>query len=132
MMILLKKNTLKLLLIISTICILILTGCSFTKNTIVNVDEYEVENIVAEVAEGDFIFRLMTEKEQYKESEPISLIGEIIYVGEQDEIEIIHSSSAVLFNIHEEVRGYDLGDAVNDIGVTTVLTQNEPYRESYQ
>src|SRR5699024_224840 len=118
MMILIKKNILKLLLIISTICILYLSGCSFTENTIVNVDEYEVKNIVDEVVEGDFIFRLMTEKEQYKESEPISLIGEIIYTGEQDEIEIVHSSSAVLFNIFEEVRRYELGDGVQDIGVT--------------
>lgn len=86
---------------------------------------------MAEVSEGDYTFRLVSEKEQYTNTEEVNLYGEIIYTGDKDEVEINHSSSAILFNLFEEVRQYEIGDGVNDIGITTTLKRNEPYREHY-
>src|SRR5699024_3913448 len=64
--------------------------------------------------------------------EKVNVYGEIIYVGEKDEVEIVHSSSAILFNIYEMARNYEIGDIVNDIGITTKHQRNVPYRESYE
>lgn len=110
---------------------LLLNGCSASYEKNVNVEDFEVENTIAEVAEGDYIFRLVSEKEQYTNTEEVNLYGEIIYTGEKDEVEINHSSSAILFNIFEEVRQYEIGDGVHDIGLTTTLKRNEPHREHY-
>lgn len=115
---------------LSLITLGMLVGCSsYEKN--VDVDDYEVKNTIAEVSEGDYIFRLISEKEQYTNDEEVNLYGEIVYTGEMDEVEIVHSSSAILFNIFEEVRKYEIGDGVHDIGLTTTLKRNEPYREEY-
>lgn len=115
---------------ISLFSISLLFGCtSYEKN--VDVDNYEVKHTLAEVSEGDYTFRLVSEKEQYSSTEEVNLYGEIIYTGEKDEVEIIHSSSAILFNIFEEVRRYEIGDSVHDIGLSTILKRNEPHREDY-
>lgn len=94
--------------------------------------EYDVQQTSDEVTEGDFIFRIVSEKEEYQENEEVNMYGEIEYIGEKDEVDIFHSSSAILFPLKEQVRGYDIGFAVNDIGITTTLKKGEPYRESFQ
>ncbi|MEQ6390709.1 hypothetical protein RZN22_15560 [Bacillaceae bacterium S4-13-58] len=96
------------------------------------VAEYEVQQTSDEVTEGDFIFHLVSEKDEYKEGEEVEMYGEIEYIGEKDKIDIFHSSSAIFFHLKEEVRGYDIGYAVEDIGLTTTLKKGEPYREDFQ
>src|SRR5690606_25537683 len=60
------------------------------------------------------------------------LYGEIEYIGDKKEVTIHHSSSAILFPMNEEIRGYEIGYGVNDIGLSTTLKQGEPYREEYE
>src|SRR5699024_9824496 len=110
---------------------LLLLACTSSSEEI-DVKQFQVENHETEVSEGDFIFRLISEKEQYTQDEPVNLYGEIVYVGDKEEVDIVHSSSAIVFNIFEEARQYELGDGVADIGITTTLERNVPYRETYE
>ena len=115
------------------ILVLFISGCS-SSNQMSNSDlkEYEVKKIIDEDVQGDFVFRLVSEKKEYEDGDDVKLYGEIIYTGEKDEVTIHHSSSAILFSLKEEVRGFDIGFGVNDIGLSTVLKQGEPYREEYE
>lgn len=108
---------------------LFMLGCSVPQH--VDVDQYEVDHYQSEVQKDDFTFRLISEKEQYKELEPIQLYGEIIYTGDQEEIEIVHSDSAISFHLFEEIRQYNIDETIQDIGVFTTLKRNEPYRKRY-
>jgi hypothetical protein len=112
--------------------IIFLSGCNSSEPIDRGqLDDFEVSQTIDETVEGDFVFRLVSEKEEYNESEEVELYGELEYVGEKDEVTIHHSSSAILFPMEEKVRGYDIGFAVNDIGNATTLQQGEPYREEY-
>src|SRR5690625_264224 len=102
--------TIKRIFLFLFIFSLLLNGCSTSYEKSVNVDDFEVKNTMAEVSEGDYTFRLVSEKEQYTNTEEVNLYGEIIYTGDKDEVEINHSSSAILFNLFEEVRQYEIGD----------------------
>jgi len=115
-----------------TILILFVSACG-SSNQISNSDleEYEVKKTIDENVQGDFIFRLVSEKKEYEVGNDVKLYGEITYTGEEEEVTIYHSSSAILFSLDEKVRGYDIGFAVDDIGLSTVLKQDEPYREEY-
>lgn len=117
----------------ATILVLVISGC-YSTNSIKSSDlkAYEVKNIIDETRQGDFVFRLVSEKEQYKKGEDVRMYGEIEYTGEKDEITIHHSSSAILFQLTEEIRAYDIDYGVKDIGVSTTLKQGEPYREEYE
>lgn len=108
------------------------SGCS-SSNQISNndIEEYDVNQTTDENVQGDFVFRLVSEKKEYNDLEDVKLYGEITYIGEKDEVVIHHSSSAILFSLEEKVRGFFIGFAVNDIGLSTVLKQGEPYREEY-
>src|SRR5699024_8293974 len=116
----------------AAILVLVISGC-YSTNSIKSSDlkAYEVKNIIDETRQGDFVFRLVSEKEQYKKGEDVRMYGEIEYTGEKDEITIHHSSSAILFQLTEEIRAYDIDYGVKDIGVATTLKQGEPYREEY-
>lgn len=94
-------------------------------------DEYDVSQTSDETIQDDFIFRLVSEKEEYKEGEEVNLYGEIEYIGEKNEITIHHSSSAILFPMEEKLRGYDIGYGADDIGLSTTLKQGEPYQEEF-
>ncbi|MCJ7842905.1 hypothetical protein MUB24_18885 [Lederbergia sp. NSJ-179] len=84
-----------------------------------------------ETTQDDFVFRLVSEKEEYREGEKVKLYGEIEYIGEKEEVTIVHSSSAILISLEEKIRGYHIDGIVQDIGVTTTLKKGEPYRENY-
>lgn len=119
--------------IIALLFLLTACGSSDSGNQIgqEEIDRYEVSKTRDQSAEGDFTFRLISEKEEYEEGEDVTLYGEIEYTGEQEEITIQHSSSAVLFPMEEKVRGYEIGFGVDDLLVSTTLKRGEPYREDY-
>lgn len=113
--------------------VLFISGCSDSsqvKNS--DLKEYEVQKTIDEQVQGDFVFRLVSEKKEYQEGNDVKLYGKIIYTGEKEEITIHHSSSAIFFPMEEKVRGYTIGFAVSEIGLSTVLKRDVPYREEYQ
>jgi hypothetical protein len=116
----------------ATIIIFLNVGCSSSMpNDNIEQEKNEVAPIIDEVVQDDFIFRLVSEKEQYNEGEEVKLYGEIEYIGNKEEVTIRHSSSAILFPMKEEIRGYEIGGFVNTIGLSTTLKKGESYREDY-
>ncbi|WP_202079055.1 hypothetical protein [Caldalkalibacillus salinus] len=97
-----------------------------------NEDELKVEETRVEVTQGDFIYRLVTEKAAYKEGENINLYAELEYVGDQDEVVISHAASPFYFPMYEKTRGYQIGYSMPQPLVTTTLTKDEPLRERYK
>lgn len=87
--------------------------------------------IEAEAESNDFHFRVWSEKAEYRFDEPVQLVGEIEYIGEADLVHLAHSSSAIFFDLTEEIRQFHIGFAVNDIGLETVLKQGEKLTETY-
>jgi len=113
--------------------IILIAGCkSPTEVDSAELAEYDVSQIRDETVQDDFLFRLVSEKEEYKQGEEVKVYGEIEYIGNQDEVTINHSSSAVLFTVEEKIRGYTIPDLVQDIGVKTKLNKSKLYRKRYE
>lgn len=83
----------------------------------------------AEAIEGDFIYRLVTEKNDYDEGEDVRIYAELEYIGKENEIEITHGSSPFLFPMTETTRNYEIEYAVNLQGVSTILKKGAPMRQ---
>jgi len=112
--------------------IIFLAGCHSSHSIdSSDLDQYDVSQIRDETIQDEFIFRLVSEKEEYKKGEEVKLFGELEYIGEKDKVTIHHAASAIRFPMEEKMRGYNLWDAVNEIGLSTILTKGEPYREKY-
>lgn len=126
------KNKLFVFLSLSALCIIVFSGCTSSKPIDSSeIDQYVVSQTSDETVQEDFVFRLVSEKEIYQKGEDVDLYGEITYIGEEDNVTIHHSSSAILFPITEKTREYTIGFGVNDIGLSTTLENGEPYRENY-
>lgn len=99
----------------TAILILLFSGCS-SPMQISNSDleKYNVEKKVDENSQGDFVFQLVSEKQEYAAGDNVKLYGEITYVGDKGEVDIYHSSSAMLFPMEEKIRGFDIGFTVNN------------------
>ncbi|AWP29646.1 hypothetical protein AWU65_13620 [Paenibacillus glucanolyticus] len=85
----------------------------------------------AEVPDGDFVYRLVSEKEHYEPNEKVQVYGELEYVGEEAEITIGHAASAFYFPMKELIRDYNISYAMNEPYITTTLKKGEPLREYY-
>lgn len=86
----------------------------------------------AEASEGDFIYRLVSEKDHYDEGEDVKIYAELEYIGKEDEVEITHGSSPFLFPMTETTRDYEIAYAVNLPGNSTILKKGEPMRQEYR
>ena len=87
-----------------------LFGCQQNKaekvdNTPSNTENQETK---AEVTEEDFVYRLVTEKAESGENEPIKIYAELEYIGDKEKIEISHAASSFLFSMIETTRNYDI------------------------
>ncbi|XEC97275.1 hypothetical protein AB6A23_12400 [Paenibacillus tarimensis] len=85
----------------------------------------------AESTEGDFIYRLVTEKEAYHEGESVKLYAELEYIGDKKEVTIYHAASPFSFPITEHTRNYSIAYMMNQPLLTTLLAKGEPLREEY-
>lgn len=86
----------------------------------------------AEVSDGDFVYRLVSEKGQYEHGDQVQVYAELEYVGEKDEVTIGHAASAFYFPMKELTRDYDISYAMNEPYITTTLKKGEPLREYYK
>lgn len=112
----------------------VLVGCQQNSNEKV---ENEPSNIrfletKAEVAEEDFIYRLVTEKAEYDKNEPLKIYAELEYKGDQEEIVIFHSASPFYFPIVETKRNYEIGYDMEQPLLSTKLMKGEPLRQEYR
>ncbi len=106
-------------------------GCSSTINEPGNNVQQTGQNtaiIHAEQQQGDFIYRLYTDKKKWMTGDTIKIIGELEYTGEQEEIEIAHSASPFMFPLKERNSNQTFDYLMQEIGLTTVLKKDEPIR----
>lgn len=124
----------KITMILSFVFIsIILFGCQQSNdkkldNEVSNTDNLETQ---AEVTEGDFTYRLVTEKAEYSENEPIKIYAELEYTGDKGEIEIFHAASPFYFPMVETTRNYEIEYGMNEPLISTTLVKGEPLREEY-
>ena len=110
-----------------------LFGCQQNKAEKVDNTPSNTENLEtkAEVTEEDFVYRLVTEKAEYGENEPIKIYAELEYIGDKEKIEISHAASPFLFSMIETTRNYDIEYLMNHPLISTVILKGKPLREEY-
>lgn len=113
---------------------IILFGCQQSNdekvdNEAPNTDKLETQ---AEVTEGDFTYRLVTEKAEYSENEPIKIYAELEYTGDKEEIKISHAASPFSFPMVETTRNYEISYTMEQPALGTVIHKGEPVRQEYR
>ncbi|MDX1806422.1 MAG: hypothetical protein R3267_05320 [Paenisporosarcina sp.] len=93
--------------------------------------EQDLLGIRKEITEGDFIYRLVSEKEEYVENGPVKLYAELEYIGEKEKIEISHAASPFYFLVVEKNRNYQIDYGMNEPLLHTTLIKGVPLREEY-
>ncbi|GAB6928697.1 hypothetical protein JCM10914A_26800 [Paenibacillus sp. JCM 10914] len=115
------------------ILMLMLTGCGGQEATGADqpavASDHAPRANHAEVAQGDFVYRLVSESETYESGNNVNVYAELEYVGELGEITIGHASSAFYFPMKELTRGYNISYGMNEPYITTTLKKGEPLRE---
>ncbi|PKH10831.1 hypothetical protein [Planomicrobium sp. MB-3u-38] len=127
------KRLLHFLLLLLT---LLLTACGTAEepangDSSASVEYYTVKATEAEATEGDFIYRLVSEKEEYASGGPVELYAELEYIGDLETIDIFHAASPFYFPMEEKTRSYEIHYGMEEPLITTTLTKGEPLREQY-
>lgn len=113
---------------------IILTGCQQTndKKGVQEATEIDKLGTQDEVTEGDFIYRLVTEKAKYSENEPINVYAELEYIGDKEKIIISHADSPFYFPMTETTRDYEISYNMNEPLRSTEMIKGEPLRQEYR
>lgn len=106
-------------------------GCGFEENGTEKTLQ-GAEGVKGEVKEGDFIFRLVTERGQYMEGEAIRLYGELEYIGKGQEIIIFHAASPFSFPMEEKSREFVIDYPMEQPLLQTIVKKGEPLKEEYR
>lgn len=118
-----------------SLIILMLAACGTdeepSSGTTASTDDFSVENTEASATEGDFFYRLVSEKEEYASGGPVEIYAELEYVGDQETINIFHAASPFYFPMEEKTRDYEIHYGMEEPLITTTLTKGEPLREQY-
>ncbi|WP_281863806.1 hypothetical protein [Planomicrobium okeanokoites] len=127
------KRLLHFLLLLLT---LLLAACGTAEepangDSSASVEDYTVKTTEAEATQGDFIYRLVSEKEEYASGGPVELYAELEYIGDLETIDIFHAASPFYFPMEEKTRNYEIHYAMNEPLITKTLTKGEPLREQY-
>lgn len=125
----------RLIMLLLTMSAFILTSCTSNEETKKKeslLDEYKVINTHSEVRVRDFIYRIVSEKQEYEQNEKVKIYAELEYVGNVDKITIYHASSPFYFNVEERTRHYSLEYFMNQPLVRTTIVKGKPLREEYR
>ena len=111
-----------------------LFGCQQNTSEKVAIAPSNTESVETkvEVTKGDFIYRLVTEKAEYAENEPIKIYAELEYIGSKEEIEIGHGGSPFHFPMLETTRNYEIMYRMEQPYLSTKLMKGEPLRQEYK
>lgn len=111
---------------------MMLTACgTSTDPSAGTLNEYKVKETESEIQDGDFVYRLVTEKPEYDDGSKVKIYAELEYVGDQDQVEITHAASPFFFPMIERTREFEIGYGMNEPLLSTVLKKGEPLREEY-
>jgi len=125
----------KLIQIIFIMLTLLLSSCTYeleSDNEVTKLDNYEVIKTMDEVIEGDFIYRLVTEKGEYLDNESVNIYAELEYIGDNEEITIYHAASPFFFPMVEKIRDYSIDYPMDEPLISTKLIKGKPLREEYK
>ena len=86
----------------------------------------------ADVTEVDLIYRLVTEKAAYSDTEPIQQYAELEYIGDKEKITIWHADSPFYFPMTETTRNYEIDSFKPLPLISTEMIKGEPLREEYK
>ncbi|MCT2537711.1 hypothetical protein NC661_11235 [Aquibacillus koreensis] len=118
------------------VMILFVVGCGPSsknvKDSADSISSHDVQTPLEEVSEGDFVYRLVTDQEEYKEGSSVSIYAELEYIGSNDQITIYHAASPFHFPLEEKTRGYQIGYGMEEPLLNTTLVKNKPIREQYK
>lgn len=122
----------KLILCLFMTMAFILASCGLNQNSGDSESETgEILKTKEEATEGDFVYRLVTEKGEYHDSEPVKMYAELEYIGNQEEVVIYHASSPFSFDIVEKTRGYNIPTIMAQPLLSTTLKKGQPLRDEY-
>ena len=125
----------KLIQIIFIMLAPLLSSCTSeleSDNSATKLDDYEVLKTKDEVTEGDFIYRLVTEKAEFLDNESVRIYAELEYIGDNEEITIYHAASPFYFPMVEKTRDFSIGYPMNEPLLSTKLIKGKPLREEYK
>ncbi|MDQ0205358.1 hypothetical protein [Alkalicoccobacillus murimartini] len=117
--------------------LLLLAGCSSqTDVTIGDQPEdpdrpYPGAQTIDEEKQGEFLYRLVSSKEEYEVGEPVEIYAELVYEGDEEDITIGHANSPFYFLFYEHLRGYTVDYPMPEPYITTDLERDQPLREDY-
>ncbi|WP_332651423.1 hypothetical protein [Lysinibacillus sp. 54212] len=95
-------------------------------------DKTKVENISAqEVEESPFTLRLVSDKEQYKVGEKLSIRAELIFEGDKESITIGHAASWIWLSTTNFTKNYRFGAFMNEPYIRTTMTKGEAIIQPY-
>lgn len=117
------------------ISLFVLSACGTGKSSIPDESKKSGDPLPpaeAEVTEGDFVYRLFTEKNTYDATDDIAIFAELTYTGELDSIDIYHAASPFYFPLEERTRGIKVDYAMNEPLLTTTLKKGTPFRQNYE
>lgn len=117
------------------VVLVLLSGCtaeSRVSDRIGKISDEERIGTRAEITQGDFVYRLVSEKSAYRQGEEVRLYAELEYIGEEASMMIYHAASPFFFPMVEKIRGYEILFGMNQPLLTTTLVRGEPLREAYK
>jgi len=80
---------------------------------------------------NDFVLSLFADQRIYKETDTIQIWATLEYIGDYDEITIWHGIPSIIFTITDG-NTFNMGGAVVEVLVETVLQRGEVYRFEFQ
>lgn len=115
---------------------LLLVGCgTSTNNKSGNSTSpnYDYENITEGLDEdGQFSFKLTSEKAVYQVGEPLKIKAELSYIGDEDSIKISHAASPIWLLTTNLTEDYQFEAAMNEPLIFTELKKDVPFVQEYQ
>lgn len=108
-----------------------IAGCNVQDNPSLKLDDFKATP-VAEAVRGDFVYRLIAERDTFEAGGPISMYAELEYTGEQASIDIFHAASPFYFELLEKTRDFEIPYAMDEPLLVTTLVKGEPLREDYR
>ncbi|MFL8936320.1 hypothetical protein ACKA06_05905 [Rossellomorea oryzaecorticis] len=120
----------KFLILFTVLILLSSAGCDEKGHTGA-ANKLTPKNNKVEVIKGDFIYRLVSEKREYRESEPVKIYAELEYTGEKEEIKISHGGSPFFFPISEKTRGVNIDYPMIQPLIYSTMVKGDPLRKEY-
>lgn len=120
----------KLFSLLFFIIFLTLAGCNTIEDR--SSQEQVIEGMKKEVRNKEFIYRLVSEKGEYREGSSPKVYAELEYVGDKEKIQIFHSASPFSFLVTEVTRNFEIEYPLTEEGKTTTLYKGEPFRKEYK